>query len=55
MARTLVENLADTWDPAQYTDEYRENLMKIIKAKMKGKASAPGRARGAAAMPKSST
>jgi DNA end-binding protein Ku len=37
MARTLVENLADTWDPTQYTDEYRENLMKIIKAKLKGK------------------
>jgi DNA end-binding protein Ku len=37
MARTLVMNLADTWDPDQYTDEYRENLMKIIKAKMKGK------------------
>jgi DNA end-binding protein Ku len=38
MARTLVENLADSWDPSQYTDQYRENLMKIIKAKMKGKA-----------------
>ena len=37
MARTLVKNLADTWDPSQYTDEYRANLMKIIKAKMKGK------------------
>src|SRR5262245_40862103 len=37
MARTLVENLADTWDPSQYTDEYRENLMKVIKAKLKGK------------------
>ena len=37
MARTLVENLADKWDPSQYTDEYRQNLMKIIKAKMKGK------------------
>jgi DNA end-binding protein Ku len=37
MARMLVENLADRWDPSQYTDEYRENLMKIIKAKMKGK------------------
>ena len=37
MARTLVKNLADKWDPAQYTDEYRANLMKIIKAKMKGK------------------
>ena len=38
MAKTLVKNLADTWDPTQYTDEYRANLMKIIKAKMKGKA-----------------
>jgi DNA end-binding protein Ku len=37
MARTLVEQLADTWDPSQYTDEYRQNLMKIIRAKMKGK------------------
>ena len=37
MARTLVENLADTWDPSQFTDEYRANLMKIIRAKMKGK------------------
>ena len=37
MARTLVENLADKWDPSQYTDTYRENLMKIIKAKLKGK------------------
>lgn len=37
MARTLVENLADKWDPSQYTDEYRENLMKIIKAKLKGR------------------
>jgi DNA end-binding protein Ku len=37
MARTLVENLADTWDPSQYTDQYRENLMRIIRAKMKGR------------------
>ena len=37
MARTLVEQFADTWDPSQYTDEYRANLMKIIKAKLKGK------------------
>jgi DNA end-binding protein Ku len=37
MAVTLVENLADKWDASQYTDEYRENLMKIIKAKLKGK------------------
>jgi DNA end-binding protein Ku len=37
MARTLVENLAGEWDPSVYKDEYRENLMKIIRAKLKGK------------------
>jgi DNA end-binding protein Ku len=37
MARMLVENLADKWDPSQYTDQYRQNLMKIIKAKAKGR------------------
>ncbi len=37
MARTLVKNLADTWDPNQFTDEYRQNLVKIIRAKLKGK------------------
>jgi DNA end-binding protein Ku len=37
MAKTLVQNLADRWDPAQYTDQYRENLMRIIRARMKGK------------------
>jgi len=36
MARMLVDNLASEWDPAKYTDEYRENLMKLIKARMKG-------------------
>lgn len=38
MAKSLVEQFADAWDPSQYTDEYRANLMKIIKARMKGKA-----------------
>lgn len=37
MARTLVEQLADAWDPTQYTDDYRANLMKIIRAKIKGR------------------
>jgi DNA end-binding protein Ku len=37
MATTLVENLAEEWNPEKYTDDYRENLMKVIKAKMKGK------------------
>ena len=37
MAETLVKNLEDRWDPGQFTDEYRANLMKIIRAKMKGR------------------
>ena len=36
MARLLVDNLASEWDPSKYTDEYRDNLMKLIKARMKG-------------------
>ena len=31
------QNLAEPFDPTRYTDEYRANLMKVIKAKMKGK------------------
>ena len=37
MAEQLVENLAEPFDPSRYTDDYRANLMKIIRAKMKGK------------------
>ena len=37
MAEQLVANLAEPFDPTRYTDDYRANLMKIIKAKMKGK------------------
>ena len=37
MAQQLIENLAEPFDPEKYTDDYRANLMKIIRAKMKGK------------------
>lgn len=37
MAEQLVANLAEPFDPSRYTDDYRANLMKVIKAKMKGK------------------
>jgi DNA end-binding protein Ku len=36
MARQLVDNLAAKWNPGKYTDEYKENLMRIIHARMKG-------------------
>jgi DNA end-binding protein Ku len=37
MAEQLVGNLSQSFDPSKYTDDYRDNLMKIIRAKMKGK------------------
>jgi DNA end-binding protein Ku len=37
MAKALVNSLAAEWDPEKYTDEYLDNLMRIIKGKVKGK------------------
>jgi len=37
MAKQLIENLTEPFDPSRYTDDYRVNLMKVIKAKMRGK------------------
>src|SRR6478672_1405590 len=37
MAKALVNSLAADWDPEKYTDEYVDNLMRIIKGKVKGK------------------
>jgi DNA end-binding protein Ku len=37
IARMLVNELASDWDPDKYTDDYRENLLRIIDAKRKGK------------------
>jgi DNA end-binding protein Ku len=37
MAQQLIDNLTQPFEPEKYTDQYRENLMKIIQAKMKGK------------------
>jgi DNA end-binding protein Ku len=36
MAVQLVEHLAAEWDPSKYKDEYRDNLMGVIDAKLKG-------------------
>jgi DNA end-binding protein Ku len=37
MAKQLVMSLDAEWDPEKYTDQYRENLMKVIQGKVKGK------------------
>jgi DNA end-binding protein Ku len=36
MADQLVESLTTTWDPTQYKDDYRANLLRIIHAKVEG-------------------
>ena len=33
LAEKLIEQFAADWDPDKYTDDYRENLMKVIEAK----------------------
>ncbi|MDF3057447.1 MAG: Ku domainn containing protein [Rariglobus sp.] len=35
MARTLVDQLTEEWDPGRYTDDYRSALMKLIDQKVK--------------------
>jgi DNA end-binding protein Ku len=37
MAQQLIGNLVSEWDPEKYTDEYKENLLRVINAKLKGK------------------
>ena len=37
MAKTLIENLAATWDPARYHDRYRSELLDLLQKKAKGK------------------
>src|SRR5918997_1242014 len=37
MAKTLVENLSDRFDPEKYDDTYRKELLDLIRAKAKGR------------------
>jgi DNA end-binding protein Ku len=37
MAKSLVENLSDKFKPDKYDDQYRRELLKLIRAKAKGK------------------
>lgn len=34
MAKALVETMSDKWEPVKYKDEYHEQLMKVIEAKI---------------------
>jgi DNA end-binding protein Ku len=37
MAKSLVENLSDSFKPEKYDDTYRKELLDLIKAKAKGR------------------
>jgi DNA end-binding protein Ku len=37
MAQQLIDNLVSDWKPDKYNDEYKENLLRVINAKLKGK------------------
>ncbi len=36
MAKSLVENLSDSFEPGKYDDRYRKELLDLIRAKAKG-------------------
>jgi DNA end-binding protein Ku len=36
MARQLIDSLTSQWNPAEYTDEYRQALLRIVEAKLNG-------------------
>ena len=36
MAQTLIENLTASWNPDEFTDEYRESLLRVVEAKING-------------------
>jgi DNA end-binding protein Ku len=37
MARSLIENMTDHFDPDEFHDEYREKLEQVVQAKIEGK------------------
>jgi DNA end-binding protein Ku len=41
MAKKLIENLTEPFDPSRYTDDYREALLRVIHEKLEGKEPEP--------------
>jgi len=37
LAESIIDRLTRKWDPSRYADEYQQNLMRVIRAKLKGK------------------
>jgi DNA end-binding protein Ku len=37
MAKKLIDNLTEPWDPKRYTDDYRKELLRVIHEKVEGR------------------
>ena len=35
MAKRLIEDMSDTWDPAKYHDTFRDDIMALVEKKVK--------------------
>ena len=46
MARLLIDQMSEDWDPTQHPNEYRRALEKLLASKRRFAVEAPGRARG---------
>ena len=43
LARTLIDSMTDTFDPAKYKDDYHDKVLAVIQAKVAGRCAAGGR------------
>jgi DNA end-binding protein Ku len=45
MAKALIDQLSAKWAPEKYTDEYEANLLRVIRAKLRGTSPGPKKER----------
>ncbi|QRP63285.1 Ku protein [Rhodanobacter sp. FDAARGOS 1247] len=55
MAEQLIESMSDEWNPAEYRDEFRDRLRKVIEKRMKSKGVVTTESEDEADMPENAT
>ncbi|EIL93215.1 Ku protein [Rhodanobacter spathiphylli] len=55
MAEQLIESMSDEWNPAEYRDEFRDRLRKVIEQRMKSKGVVTTESEDEADMPENAT
>jgi DNA end-binding protein Ku len=55
MAEQLIESMSDEWNPADYRDEFRDRLRKVIEKRMKSKGVVTTEPEDEEAMPENAT